>query len=182
MWPNANELKEASGEPMRYEVMKTADARSDVHKLLLWLNLLGVIALVTGMWWARTQLMAKRRPAVAGGIVDVSSFFLRTETTALFTVRYRYAVNGVAYERAEKIYTSTDRHGHHPLGMENWVLSPSVIVYYDPQNPARATIEAGLQTESIALVAFGLVTLGISLPPRFRRRRALQNSVNEAAL
>jgi hypothetical protein len=136
------------------------------------LGLLGMVALVTGVCWTRVQLAAKHRPTVTGAVVDVSRFFLRSEENALFTIRYRYAVNGVAFERAEKVYTMTDRDGRHPFGMHDWTLSPSIVVYYDPTNPARATIEAGLQTESMLLVCFGFVILGISIAVLLPRRRA----------
>ena len=159
----------------------TADTRARLRRFLFLLSLLGAIAMVTGVCWGKSQLAAKQRPTVTGTILDVSRFFVRSENNALFTVRYRYAVNGVVYERAEKLFTMTDRDGRHPIGMHDWVLSPSIAVYYDPTNPARATIEAGLQTESMLLVVFGFVAVGISLPARFRRRRALQNGVNEAA-
>src|SRR5262245_37623661 len=105
---------------------KTAEIRRGSRRFIFLLGLLGAIALLTGVWWARVQLAAKRRPTVTGIVVDVSRFFLRTENTALFTIRYRYAVNGVAYERAEKIYTMTDQDGRHPVGMHNWVLIPSI--------------------------------------------------------
>ena len=127
--------------------------------------------MVTGGCWMKSQLAAKRRPSVTGTVVDVSRFFIRFESTALFTVRYRYAVNGVAYERSEKLYTTTERDGRYPMGMRDWVLRPVVVVYYDPANPARATIEAGLQNESMLLLVLGFVTLGFSIAVQLPRRR-----------
>lgn len=154
-----------------------ADRRPGLRRLLLVPALLGATAVVTGVWWGHCQLAAKHRPSVAGTVVDVSRFFVTAEDNALFTVRYRYAVNGVAYERAERLFTMTDRDGRHPMGMHDWVLRPSIEVYYDRSNPARATIEAGLQTEPMVLVVLGSLLLGIPMAAQLRRWRMSSRAI-----
>ena len=102
---------------------------------------------------------ARRWPAVPGHIAAFVSSVRRSgrsgQPVYSFEVRYRYAVNGVAFEGRRVGFGALDvtPPGGAGPGMP-------VTVYYDPREPARAVLRRGMPASEIV---WGLAGLALAV-------------------
>jgi hypothetical protein len=132
--------------------------------------LVGFVALGFGLWNARRSLRAGMWPTVRGRLTDVSlkensSGGSEGGPTFGVSVRYTYAVDGVTYEGSRLAfgYLSSSGRAAHDLIIQKLELANSVLVRYDPANPAVSCLSFGIHKSIRFVIAWSLMWLGFCL-------------------
>lgn len=135
----------------------------------------GLLIMIVGAVQIRYDLEIRSWPTVAGKIVSSHVSGVRAFHPA---VTYTYTVDGVRHTatsalkmpgfggRRNRLETSEILVEEYPPGAE-------IVVHYDPENPARSALNAGLSYGACLQIAFGflLYLSGVfMLPWRFRLR------------
>ena len=128
----------------------------NAYTLIIGLFTLG--GLVTVVWGAIIIARARntaRWPAATGTIEE--SAIASEDDDLLPHIVFRYAVNGSDYRRTLEFpggITPTREFSAEYL--RKYPAGAAVSVYYDPRDPARATLEPGLARGDWLVLAFGL--------------------------
>jgi len=118
---------------------------------------------ITAYGWKTYQKGKTKRqwPSVTGEITG--ALLASEENDLLPDIRFRYTVDAQSYEgRLEFPAGTTPMPGfaHHQL--EKYPLGSQVAVYYNPQDPAQATLEPGANDDWMVLaIGIGVTLLGI---------------------
>ncbi len=113
----------------------------------------GVLGVVASLEHVPAALASPLWPTVTGEIIEVDA--RRQSRTTNFGVRYRYTIDGRAYEGDRIWYSRVGRQSASTLN-ERYDEGDAVEVYYDPDDPARAILQPGATTWSIVRDSFAV--------------------------
>lgn len=147
-WPSHRAFRQIHAKPMDSD-------------LALWIFLaIMCVPLMVVLGMAARGRASRKWPGVEGTVLgaEVVAVTRKQGRAHAPVVRYRYEVNGRSYE-GERIALGPPRSGSLASAeatLATYLDNEHVMVYYDPENPAKAVLERGVGGG----VIFGIVLLG----------------------